>query len=184
MVSYKLFIFYFSFSFVLLFSWMDLSRGDAVATIRDFDESRPIANIQKHSHSQDPIKSDTQSTDASSSSFKDTSEPSSQVPSASIPSSSADSLTSAPEKVVMEILATNPPPEPLIQAYDSILSSPKLEHLITPVRLELVDDRLEPRGKMTTELVSLVVPLASVSESVKVLLHELAHVVDIQYLKS
>ena len=184
MVSYKLFIFYFSFSFVLLFSWMDLSRGDAVATISDFDESRALTHTQKHSHPQDSIKSDTQSPNISSSSLKDTPEHTSQASPPSIPSSSDDPLTSAPEKVVMEILTTNPPPEPLIQAYDSILSSPKLEPLITPVRLELVDDRVEPRGKMTTELVSLVVPLASISESIKVLLHELAHVVDIQYLKS
>lgn len=162
---------------------MDLSRGDVSQQISDFNEFPPASTVQKHTHPQELINSDVQTPENSTNSFKNPSDKSSLPLSVSSPASGADSLTSAPEKIVMEILTANPPPEPLIQAYNSIVSSPKIEPLITPVRLELVDDRIEPRGKMTMELVSLVVPLASISESVKVLLHELAHVVDLQYLK-
>lgn len=68
--------------------------------------------------------------------------------------------------------------------FRSVVSSPKFETKVTPVTLELVDNRIEPRGKMTREYVSLVVPLDSPSENVKVLVHELGHVVDIHFLKS
>lgn len=93
-----------------------------------------------------------------------------------------ETLTSAPEKFVMRILTQRSPADSLLASYKAFMTSKKFESKVTPISLELVDDRIEPRGKMTSELVSLVVPLASQSESVKVFAHELGHVVDIRYL--
>ncbi|MDD2745054.1 MAG: hypothetical protein PHU93_00815 [Candidatus Gracilibacteria bacterium] len=96
---------------------------------------------------------------------------------------SSESLASAPEKIVMKVLTSTTPARVLIANYKALLASPKFESKVTPITLELVDDRTEPRGRMTTEMISLVVPLATPSESFKVFAHELGHVVDIQYLK-
>lgn len=95
----------------------------------------------------------------------------------------SETLASAPEKIVLNVLTSTTPARVLIANYKALLASPKFESKVTPITLELVDDRTEPRGRMTTEMISLVVPLATPSESFKVFAHELGHVVDIQYLK-
>ena len=51
--------------------------------------------------------------------------------------------------------------------------SPKLHNKVTPIAVEIVDDRLEPRGRMTMDSVSLVVSIPSESESLRVFVHEL-----------
>jgi hypothetical protein len=98
------------------------------------------------------------------------------------PADSSDSLGSAPRKYEMNIFAAKTVSPSLVGNYRALLSSKKLESMISPILVEIVDDRIEPRGQMTTEKVSLVAPLASEYESIKVLAHELGHVVDIRYL--
>lgn len=220
MKSYKLFAFYFSLSFVLLFSWMGLSRGESVGKEAYFEEAQPeiavvrIPNVPKARKTEmlpadvqpDPIGAPSEPavvvtaeispevSETSEASAPETETPISEIPEAPTgvtqaadseisPSESDDALASAPEKISMNVLATNIPSSSLIKDYKTILASGKLESMVTPITLELVDDRVEPRGKMTSELVSLVVPLASPSESVKVFSHELGHVVDIKFLK-
>jgi Putative zinc-binding metallo-peptidase len=64
---------------------------------------------------------------------------------------------------------------------EKVIVSPKLHNKVTPIAVEIVDDRLEPRGRMTMDSVSLVVSIPSESESLRVFVHELWHIIDIHY---
>lgn len=48
--------------------------------------------------------------------------------------------------------------------------------------MEIVNDRTEPRGKMHQEGVSILSTIPTESEYVKVLVHELGHVIDVNRL--
>ena len=95
-----------------------------------------------------------------------------------------DTLASAPPKLTLNIFTEKAPNPELTKKFKLLVSSKKLEPKVTPLVLELVDNRIEPRGKMTADSVSIVTPLSTDSESFKVLAHELGHVADIHYLKS
>ncbi len=63
-----------------------------------------------------------------------------------------------------------------------ILESNAYGPLISPITIEITDQRSEPRGRMTLGRVSLIVTIPSESEMIKVFTHELAHVIDLEYL--
>lgn len=165
-----IFAFYFVLFFMLSFAWMDLSRSEFdTADDEYFAEQRidPAPNTSRTPNV--PLRR----VSKADSDFLVTPQ-----------STPTPGLASAPEKLTFRILTEQPVNDELLQQFRSIVSSQKFESKVTPVTLELVDNRTEPRGKMTREYVSLVVPLASPSENIKVLVHELGHVVDIHFLKS
>lgn len=278
MKKYPLFVFYFCFFFVLMFSWMTLSSGETVNRDADFEEAYPrleakkpelpktVAGIGRTRNetaekpavtprpedSSDtialealpqPAVSETPSQPAVTENVPTPEAPMTVEPVADVPPANGippvaepepnppappvaepeptipepesptavppDLLAIAPpepsaspgvEKKDPEVLPASGPPasaprkyelnvrangslsSSLLGNYKALLSSPKLESMVTPITVEVVDDRIEPRGQMTMEMVSLVTPLASESESLKVLAHELGHVVDIRYL--
>ncbi len=155
-----------------MFSWMNLSSGEKTVRDADFMEASPFQAVKTQNNSKNPIVPP----------------PIAELPVAKpvmpeIPTPVVETpLPSAPEKITMNVLAANIPSGSLVKDYTALLTSPKLESLVTPITVDLVDDRVEPRGNMTMEAVSLVVPLATESESLKVFAHELGHVVDLQFL--
>ena len=65
-----------------------------------------------------------------------------------------------------------------------ILESRAYEPFLNPITVEITDQRTEPRGRMTEGRASLVVTIPSESEIMKVFVHELAHVIDLEHLVS
>ncbi len=93
-------------------------------------------------------------------------------------------LTSAPTASYTFVLkASGEVAESFQNGLTDMLQSSLLHDKVTPLTVELVDDRQEPRGRMSTDTVSLIVTLPTQSESLKVFGHELGHVIDLQYLK-
>lgn len=150
---------------------MNLSSGETVVSDLDFEEAHHEA-----------VRKKPESPSIHVALPSELRPPSPVKPDSAETSPDGNSLASAPEKLVMRILTQNSPAASLLSTYKALVASKKLEPKVTPVSLELVDNRTEPRGKMTSDLVSLVVPLTSQSESLKVFAHELGHVVDIRYL--
>jgi hypothetical protein len=181
-----------------MFAWMNLSSGEISQKDVGFDETNPSqtvrsTNIPKNSIPVEttvapppPVVSPVPPVSTITPYQPTVSEvakaPEPPIVPETITPEYTEPLPSAPEKIVMKIDALQMPSSSLLKDYKALLMSPKLEPLVTPIVLELVDDRVEPRGKMTTEMVSLVVPLNTESESLKVFAHELGLVVDIEYL--
>ncbi|MFZ4461206.1 MAG: hypothetical protein ACOYN2_01310 [Patescibacteria group bacterium] len=67
---------------------------------------------------------------------------------------------------------------------ETTLGASALSEKVTPIFVELTDDRSEPRGQTTDAGVSMTVAIPTESEFLKVFVHELGHIVDLHFLKS
>ncbi len=93
-------------------------------------------------------------------------------------------LESAPEKPPYEIIlrATSDRAPALKKLLESTLASSFISERVTPISVEMVDNRTEPRGQTSNAGVSIIATIPSDSEFLKVFVHELGHVVDLHFL--
>lgn len=71
----------------------------------------------------------------------------------------------------------------LSQMIEANYDSAKFQDKITPLSLVYDADRVEPRGQVIGKTLTLSLKIPTVNESVAVFVHELGHIVDIQYLR-
>jgi hypothetical protein len=110
--------------------------------------------------------------------------------SAPIPSSVEDIITqpSEPireEKEIKKLITILPDTLPKTVELGTLVrdigESRYFKDLLPPLTVELTRDRVEPRGRMTPWLLSIVTPLSSESEFIKVLTHEMGHSIDVEH---
>lgn len=97
-----------------------------------------------------------------------------------------DRLESAPLKPAYEIVLRTDRyhSNELKSLVETTLGATALNEKVTPISVELTDDRSEPRGQTTDVGVSMTVTIPTESEFLKVFVHELGHIVDLHFLKA
>ncbi len=71
----------------------------------------------------------------------------------------------------------------VVERLREVIRSPYLRSKVTPLNLVLDSERTEPRGQVVGNRLILSTSISNDSEELKVLVHELGHIVDIFYLK-
>ena len=93
------------------------------------------------------------------------------------------SVSSEPPRYEFRLYASQSQANRLKRLLEKVVVSSKFHDKVTPLAVDIVEDRTEPRGRMTMDSVSVIVSIPSESESLRVFVHELWHVIDIHYLQ-